>query len=57
MELPLLEELEISLCDNVSDSTVYKVGDSTVYKVVGKVCPQLKHFSLRKPYFNNSGVW
>ena len=39
-ELPLLEELELSLCDNV--------GGSGVYKVVGDACTQLKHFRLSK---------
>ena len=39
-ELPLLEELELSLCDNV--------GGSGVYKVVGDACTQLKHFRLRR---------
>ncbi|TVU02115.1 hypothetical protein EJB05_52481, partial [Eragrostis curvula] len=40
-ELPLLEELEVALCNNI--------GNSSVYEVVGQVCPQLKHFGLRKP--------
>ncbi|TVU15699.1 hypothetical protein EJB05_39236, partial [Eragrostis curvula] len=40
-ELPLLEELEVALCHNI--------GNSSVYEVVGQVCPQLKHFRLRKP--------
>ena len=39
-ELPLVEELELSLCDNV--------GGSEVFEVVGQVCPQLKHFRLNK---------
>ncbi|RLN04728.1 F-box protein SKIP19-like [Panicum miliaceum] len=39
-ELPLLEELELSLCHNV--------GGSRVYKVVGDACTQLKHFRLNK---------
>ncbi|TVU15697.1 hypothetical protein EJB05_39234 [Eragrostis curvula] len=43
-ELTLLEELEISLCDNV--------GDSTEYETLGDVCPQLKHFIQRKSHFN-----
>ena len=47
-ELPLLEELELSLCDNV--------GRSEVFKVVGEVCPQLKHFGLNKKLFDVT-VW
>jgi hypothetical protein len=43
-ELPLLEELELSLCDNV--------GGSEVFEVVGEVCPQLKHFRLCKKQFD-----
>ncbi|KAL6658880.1 hypothetical protein ACP70R_002920 [Stipagrostis hirtigluma subsp. patula] len=42
-ELPLLEELELSLCKNVS---------AEAYEVVGKVCPQLKHFRLSKLRFD-----
>ncbi|CAO2206079.1 unnamed protein product [Urochloa humidicola] len=44
--LPLLEELELSGCDNV--------GADGVYEVVGEVCPQLKRFRLRKRCFNNT---
>ncbi|KAL6843346.1 hypothetical protein ACP4OV_027059 [Aristida adscensionis] len=36
---PLLEELEVSFCDNVS---------SRVHKVVGEVCPRLKRFRLKR---------
>ncbi|CAO2209849.1 unnamed protein product [Urochloa humidicola] len=43
-ELPLLEEPEISLCENV--------GGSEVFEVVGIVCPQLKHFRLCKKLFD-----
>ncbi|XP_004974359.1 putative F-box/LRR-repeat protein 23 [Setaria italica] len=43
-ELPLLEELELSLCDNV--------GGSEVFEVVGEACPQLKHFRLCKKRFD-----
>ena len=39
-ELPLLEELELYLCDNVFVSGVYKV--------IGDACTQLKHFRLSK---------
>ena len=39
-ELPLLEELELYLCDNVFVSGVYKV--------IGDACTQLKHFRLRR---------
>lgn len=44
LEFPLLEELEISDCNNLQNSTVYKI--------VSKVCPQLKHFRQRKLCFN-----
>ena len=47
-ELPLVEELELSLCDNV--------GGSEVFEVVGQVCPQLKHFRLNKKRFDIT-VW
>jgi hypothetical protein len=39
-ELPLLEDLELSLFDNV--------GGSSSYDVVGDVCKQHKHFRLNK---------
>lgn len=44
MALPLLEELELSLCDNV--------GADGVYEVAGELCPQLNRFRLRKRCFN-----
>ncbi|CAO2189422.1 unnamed protein product [Urochloa humidicola] len=43
-ELPLLEELELSLCENV--------GGFEVFEVVGVVCPKLKHFRLCKKLFD-----
>ena len=43
--LPLLEELELSLCGNV--------GADGVYEVVGEVCPQLKRFRLSRPCFSH----
>ncbi|PUZ50468.1 hypothetical protein GQ55_6G060700 [Panicum hallii var. hallii] len=46
--LPLLDELELSLCDNV--------GGSEVFEVVGEVCPQLKQFRLNKKRFDVT-VW
>ncbi|KAL6658879.1 hypothetical protein ACP70R_002919 [Stipagrostis hirtigluma subsp. patula] len=42
-EFPLLEELELSLCDNV---------DARVYEDVAEVCPQLKSFRLNSKCFN-----
>ncbi|CAO2176202.1 unnamed protein product [Urochloa humidicola] len=43
-ELPLLEELELSLCENV--------GGSEVFEVVGEVCPKLQHFRLCRKIFD-----
>lgn len=43
--LPLLEELELSLCDKVA-------GGNEVFEFVGLVCPQLKHFRLNKSLFD-----
>uniref|UniRef100_A0A0D9X586 F-box domain-containing protein n=1 Tax=Leersia perrieri TaxID=77586 RepID=A0A0D9X586_9ORYZ len=42
-KFPLLEELELSLCDNI--------GENNVFKAVGKACPQLKRFRLSKRCF------
>ena len=42
--LPLLEELEISLCDNV--------GADGVFEVEVEVCPQRKRFRLSRPHFS-----
>ncbi|CAL5010847.1 unnamed protein product [Urochloa decumbens] len=47
-KLPQLEELEISLCDNIRGSTMFKV--------VGKACPQLKRFRLSKECFSFSYI-
>ncbi|WVZ94620.1 LOW QUALITY PROTEIN: hypothetical protein U9M48_040489 [Paspalum notatum var. saurae] len=44
-ELPLLEELELSLCYNV-------LGISEVYEAAGEVCPLLKRFRLSKHRFD-----
>ncbi|KAF8662544.1 hypothetical protein HU200_056141 [Digitaria exilis] len=44
-EFPLLEELELSLCDNVA-------GGFQVFEFVGEVCPQLKHFRLNRNRFD-----
>ncbi|CAL5003453.1 unnamed protein product [Urochloa decumbens] len=43
-ELPLLEELELSLCENV--------GGSEVFEVVGEVCPHLSNFRICKKLFD-----
>ncbi|KAF8774999.1 hypothetical protein HU200_005048 [Digitaria exilis] len=52
--LPLLEELELSLCDNVGADGVDEVaGADGVYEVAGELCPQLNHFRLSKRCFNN----
>ncbi|KAL6843347.1 hypothetical protein ACP4OV_027060 [Aristida adscensionis] len=42
-KFPLLEELELSLCENVSPRAL---------EVVGEVCSQLKHFRLSKERFD-----
>ena len=42
--LPLLEELDISLCDNV--------GADGVFEVEVEVCPQLKRFRLSRLHFS-----
>ncbi|EAZ41790.1 hypothetical protein OsJ_26330 [Oryza sativa Japonica Group] len=44
-KFPLLEELELTLCDNL--------GENDVFKAVGKACPQLKRFRLSKRCFYN----
>ncbi|KAL6658878.1 hypothetical protein ACP70R_002918 [Stipagrostis hirtigluma subsp. patula] len=44
-EFPLLEELEVSLCDNVV---------AGLYKDAGDVCPQLKIFRLNKARFDET---
>ncbi|KAF0897814.1 hypothetical protein E2562_000520 [Oryza meyeriana var. granulata] len=46
-EFPLLEELELSFCDNVTHEA---------YAVIGIACPQLKRFRLSKQSFYGSGA-
>lgn len=58
-ELPLLEELELSLCPNVGGFLVSNndVCGYDVYKFVSEVCPQLKHFRLSNEYFDVIRDW
>ena len=56
--LPLLEELELSLCPNVGGFFVsIDVCGYEVYKFVSEVCPQLKHFRLNNEHFNVTRDW
>ncbi|RCV29700.1 hypothetical protein SETIT_6G033200v2 [Setaria italica] len=57
-KLPLLEDLEVSLCDNVGG--YYACGSdrrSDVFEVVGEVCPKLKHFRRSNKLFDVRVWW
>lgn len=57
-KLPLLEDLEVSLCDNVGG--YYACGSdrrSDVFQVVGEVCPKLKHFRRSNKLFDVRVWW
>jgi len=58
-ELPLLEELELSLCPNVGGFFVSNDGvcGYEVYRFVSEVCPQLKRFRLSNEDFNVTRDW